>query len=235
MQVGPPGYLDGHEGEWLIPPEYQRAAVEPYWKSGWDVYYHVNGDKGLDVVLDLFEALKSEHPRVDYRFSLEHFGLSREDQVERFARLGGSVSINGYYLHYFGHKYAEHGVGFARASQMTRLGSLERAGIRFTMHSDCPMGPIEPLLAVTTAVTRMTTSGQVMGPDQAVSVESALRAVTIDAAWSLRLDHEIGSIAPGKRADFVILDKNPHDVRPSRIRDIGVWGTVYQGKVFEAP
>ena len=233
MQMGPPGYLDGHEGEWIIPPEQQRGAVEQYWKDGWDLYYHVNGDKGLDVVLDLLEALKTEHPRVDYRFSLEHFGFSRDDQVQRFAGLGGSVSINGYYLHYFGDKYAKHGIGYARASQMTRLGSLERAGIPFTMHSDCPMGPIEPLLAITTAVTRKTATGRVMAPDQAVSVEAALRAVTIDAAWSLRLDHEVGSIAPGKRADFVILEKSPHDVRPSRIRDIGIWGTVYEGKVFE--
>ncbi len=222
MQMGPPGYLDGHEGEWLIPPELQHGAVEPYWNDDWDIYYHVNGDKGLDVVLDLLERLKTTHPRQDDRFSLEYFGLSREDQVERLARLGGSVSINGYYLHSFADRYAQSGVGYARASQMTRLGSLERAGIPFTMHSDCPMGPIEPLLAITTAVTRTTATGQVMAPDQAVSVESALRAVTIDAAWSLRLDREVGSIAPGKRADFVILEKNPHDVRPSHIRNIGI-------------
>jgi len=235
MQLGPPGYLDGHEGEWLVPPEFQRAAVEPYWKAGWDVYYHVNGDRGLDVVLDVLEGLKRDHPRVDYRFSLEHFGISREDQITRFAGLGGSVSINGYYLHSFADQYAAHGLGYARASQMTRLGSLARAGIPFTMHSDCPMGPIEPLLAVTTAVTRRTATGQTMAEDQAVSVEAALRAVTIDAAWSLRLDREVGSIAPGKRADFVVLDRSPFDVKPERIRDIEVWGTVYEGRVFAAP
>lgn len=235
MQLGPPGYLDGHTGEWLIPPELQFSVVEPYWQAGWDVYYHVNGDHGLDVVLDVLERLRSAHPRVDDRFSLEHFGVSREDQVERLARLGGSVSVNGYYLHSFGDAYAEHGLGYARAAQMTRLGSLARAGIPFTMHSDCPMGPIEPLLAVTTAVTRRTASGRVLGPEQAVSVEAALRAVTLDAAWSLRLDHEVGSIAPGKRADFVVLEKSPFDVKPRHIRDIEIWGTVYEGRVFPAP
>jgi predicted amidohydrolase YtcJ len=74
-----------------------------------------------------------------------------------------------------------------------------------------------------------------MAPEQAVSVDAALRAVTIDAAWSLRLDHEVGSIAVGKKADFVVLEKNPYDVRPSQIRDIPIWGTVYEGRVFEAP
>ena len=236
MRMGHPGYLDGHEGEWMIPPAHQHAVVAPWWADDYDIYYHVNGDEGLDVVLDVFERLQTDHPRRDYRFSLEHFGLSRDDQVDRFARIGpGSVSINGYYLHYFGAKYAEHGVGYARASQMTRLGSLARAGIRFTMHSDCPMGPLEPLLAVTTAVTRRTASGEVMAEGQAVTVDQALRAVTIDAAWNLRLDHEVGSIAPGKRADFVVLEKNPYDVRPSKIRNIGIWGTVYEGRAFEAP
>ncbi len=236
MRMGPPGYLDGHEGEWMIPPEHQYDAVAPWWKQGFDVYYHVNGDEGLDVVLDVFERLKTEHPRPDFRFSLEHFGMSRDDQVARLARLGGgSVSINGYYAHYFADKYARHGLGYARASQMTRLGSLSRAGVPFTMHSDCPMGPLEPLLAVTTAVTRRTQEGRVMAPEQRVSVDEALRAVTIDAAWNLRLDAEVGSIAPGKKADFVVLEQNPYDVRPARIKDIDVWGTIFEGRVFEAP
>ena len=68
-----------------------------------------------------------------------------------------------------------------------------------------------------------------------MSVEAALRAVTIDAAWSLRMDDEVGSIAVGKKADFVVLEKSPFDVRPKRIRDIEIWGTVYEGQVFEAP
>lgn len=68
-----------------------------------------------------------------------------------------------------------------------------------------------------------------------VGVEQALRAITIDAAWSLRLDRELGSIAPGKRADLVVLDRDPLAVRPERIRDIAVWGTLYEGRIFEAP
>ena len=235
MRLRAPGYLDGHEGEWLLPPEVQRLEASRYWKQDYDIYYHVNGDAGLDVVLDVFEAIQTESPRTDFRFSLEHFGVSSEDQVTRLADLGASVSINGYYLNLFGDAYAKHGLGYSRASQITRLGSLARNGVRFTMHSDCPMGPIEPLLAVTNAVTRRTLSGKVMAPEQRVTVEQALRAVTIDAAWSLRLDDEVGSLAVGKKADFVVLEKNPLEVRPERIRDIRVWGTVYEGRIFEAP
>ena len=235
MQLTEPGYLDGHEGQWIVPPDLQYSSIKPYWDRDFDIYYHVNGDKGLDQTLDVFEKLKNETPRTDYRFSLEHFGVSREDQVSRLADLGASVSINGYYLYLFGDRFARHGLGYSRAAQMTRLGSLARAGVRFTMHSDCPMGPIAPLLAVTNAATRKTFEGRVLAPEQTVSVEAALRAVTIDAAWSLRLDDEVGSIAVGKKADFVVLEKSPFDVRPSQIKDIEIWGTVYEGRVFETP
>jgi predicted amidohydrolase YtcJ len=235
MQLGPPGYLDGHEGEWMVPPGLQKPSVERYWREGFDLYDHVNGDAGVDVALELLATLQREHPRDDFRFSLEHFGVSREDQIPRIAQLGASVSINGYYLHYFADRYARRGLGYARAAQMTRLGSLERAGVRYTMHSDCPMGPIEPLLAVSTAVTRRTAEGQIMGTGQGVSVDAALRAVTLEAAWNLRMENEVGSIAPGKRADFVILEKSPYNVSPERIRDIRILGTVYEGRYFETP
>jgi hypothetical protein len=232
MRVGPPGYIDGHHGEWIVPPEQQRAVIEPFWRDGYDIYDHVNGDEGLDVVLDVLAQLRAAYPRDDVRFSLEHFGISREDQVARLAALGASVSANGYYLRFFGDAFARSGLGPARANQMTRLGSLVRNNVRFAMHSDAPMGPILPLLAVETAVTRRTLDGNVRGAEQAISVEQALRAVTIDAAWNLRLERETGSIAPGKKADFVVLGADPREVPPEEIAEIPIWGTVFEGALF---
>jgi predicted amidohydrolase YtcJ len=232
MRLGPPGYIDGHHGEWIVPPENQRAAIEPFWKNDYDVYYHVNGDEGLDVVLDVLAQLRAEHPREDARFSLEHLGISREDQVARLAALGASVSVNGYYLRFFGDAFARNGIGPGRANQMTRLGSLARYNVRFAMHSDLPMGPVQPLLAVETAVTRRSSDGTVRGAEQAITVEQALRAVTIDAAWNLRLERETGSIAPGKKADFVVLGADPREVPPEEIAEIPIWGTVFEGALF---
>lgn len=229
-----PGYIDGHKGQWIAPPEFAQPVLEPYWEAGYDIYCHVNGDEGIDRALDLLDELQSSCPRRDFRFSLEHFGISREDQVTRIAELGASVSINGYYLNLFGDKYAEVGLGYERTSQMTRLGSLARNDVPFTMHSDLPMGPLEPLRAVSTAVTRRTSSGQVLGPDQAVSLDAALRAVTIDAAWSWRLDRDLGSIAPGKIADFAVLSEDPCAVASEDIGDIEIWGTVFEGTPHEA-
>ncbi|HJN93605.1 MAG TPA: amidohydrolase [Dehalococcoidia bacterium] len=230
-----PGYLDGHQGEWLTPPDELEALIEPYWRAGFDIYHHVNGDEGLDATLDVLDALLAKHPRFDYRFNLEHFGVSREDQVRRLAALGATVSANGYYARLFADRWSEVGLGPERASQMTRLGSLERWGVNFSLHSDLPMGPVEPLLAVQTAVTRESTSGRIHGPEQRVSLDRALRAVTIDAAWSLRMDREIGSIAAGKSADFTVLDADPFEVAPSEIGALPIRATVFEGGVFPVP
>ena len=232
MQMGEPGYIDGHHGEWLTPPEELKPQIEPFWRSGFDINIHVNGDRGVDVTLDALEALLEEHPRPDPRYILQHFGFSRQDQATRLGRLGGTVSATGYYLWLLGDKWAEVGIGPDRADQMIRLGSLVRNGVKVTLHSDLPMGPVRPLLAVWSVTTRKTASGTVRGPEEALTLDQALRAVTVDAAWSLRMDHEIGTIAAGKKADFVVLGADPYGVALDQVRDIRVWGTVFEGQVF---
>ncbi|MEQ6899835.1 amidohydrolase [Nocardioides sp. YIM 152588] len=232
MHLCEPGYIDGHEGEWMTEPEELLRIARPFWEAGYDFYIHANGDRGIDAALDVLADLATAHPRAEFRYDLQHFGVSREDQVTRLARLGASVSVNGYYLHLLGDKYAEEGLGAERANQMTRVGSLVRAGVPVSLHSDLPMGPVQPLLAVSTAVTRQSASGTVRGEHQRVTLEQALRAITIDAAWALHQDHELGSIAAGKRADLTVLDEDPYDVEPAAIRDIGVHATVFEGTVF---
>lgn len=231
MQLTYPGYIDGHRGTWITQPSELKTILEPYWREDFDVYHHVNGDLGLDVTLDVLEELLTERYRADPIFDLHHFGISREDQIGRIARLGATVSTNGYYLYLFGDKWSQVGIGHERASQMTRHGSLARHGVRFTMHSDCPMGPIKPLLAVQTAVTRMTASGSVLGPEHSVTLDQALSAVTIDAARSLRMEAHLGSIATGKKADFTVLLEDPYAVGPDHISDIPLWGTVFEGQL----
>jgi predicted amidohydrolase YtcJ len=126
------------------------------------------------------------------------------------------------------------GLGPERADEMVRLGDLNRAGIPWSLHSDMPMAPADSLFLMWCAVNRRTTSGRVAGPDQRVTVEEALRGVTIEAAYSLKLEDEIGSISPGKRANFTILDSNPLLVDAAEIRNIGVWGTVMEGRMLPA-
>lgn len=233
MQLSDPGFIDCHHGEWMIDPDELLNISEPYWKAGYDIYHHVTGDLGVDRCLDTLQRLREKHPRFDFRYDLQHLGISRENQSARMARLGASASANGYYLNQLGDKYAQIGLGAERANNMVRLGSLARHDVPFSLHSDLPMGPVKPLLAVTTATTRQTNSGTVRGIGQAVTVDQALRAVTIDAAWMLRKDHEIGSLVAGKKADFTILTEDPFEVEAAHIKDIPILATVFEGTVFE--
>ena len=231
MQLTEPGYLDGHHGEWLMTPEQLAAAAQVWWAGGHQLHVHANGDLGVDVTLDILSELLETEPRDDHRFTIHHFGDSRPDQADRIAALGAEVSANPFYLWALGDVYSEVGLGPERAAHMVRSGSLRRAGVPLSFHSDFPMAPAQPLLLAWTAVTRRTAEGNVLGESEAISVDDALRAVTIQAARALRMEEELGSIEVGKRADFVILDEDPYAVEPERLREIGVWGTVLGGRV----
>ncbi len=232
MQMDFPGYIDGHQGKWIVPPEKLADLNLPYWQNGFGIHIHVNGDKGVDASLDMVEALLLKQPRWDHRVTLHHFGLSTQDQITRAAKLGVELSVNGYYLYQFGDKFAEVGLGHDRASQMTRVGSAVREGIKVSLHSDLPIAPVEPLVAVSSLVTRKTRAGRVMAPAESLTLDQALRAITIDAAYVIKQDHQIGSIEAGKRADFTVLEQDPYAVDPEAIGQIGIWGTVFEGRLF---
>ncbi len=148
--------------------------------------------------------------------------------------LGAIVSGNPYYVAALADQYGKVGLGPERADEMVRLGDVSRAGISWSLHSDMPMAPADPLFLMWCAVNRLTTSGRVAAADQRISPEEALRGVTIEAAYSLRLEDEIGTITPGKRANLTILDGNPLSVDAMEIRNIAVWGTVMEGQVLQA-
>ena len=226
------GYLDGHQGEWLMEPEVFREAFRIYWDAGYQIHVHQNGDAGLDLVLDTLEANLQRAPRKDHRTVIVHFGFSRSDQIERIKRLDALVSANPFYTTVLADRYSEVGVGPERAQEMVRIGEAVRAGISVSLHADMPMAPGKPLLLMSSAVNRKTVGGNIAGPRQRLTPEQALRAVTIDAAYSLQLEGEVGSIEPGKLANLTVLAENPLKVAPDRIAKIAVQGTVHEGRVF---
>ena len=231
-QLQEPGYIDGHLGEWLTPPELFEDVARRYWNEGYKIHVHCTGDLGLELALDTLEKLLWERPRFRHGYTIEHFGFATPEQVDRIAELGASVSANVYYLHELSHIYAERGVGVERAHQMARLGSCVRRGIRTALHSDFTMAPARPLNSAWVAATRKNHKGDVVAPEERLSVEEALRAVTLDAAYMLGLDHEVGSLRAGKKADFVVLDNDPFAVGADGLRDLDVLATVFEGKVF---
>lgn len=238
MQMRAP-YLDDagapdlcHHGEWMMQPDIFRAFARAYWNANWQLHVHVNGDAGLDLVLDTVEACMAEHPRTDHRTVIVHFANSTEEQIDRIAALGCIVSANSYYPVGFADQYSRYGLGSDRADVMVRAASVLRRGIPLSLHSDLPMGPAAPLALASFAVNRRTPSGRVAGPEQRIGVHDALRAVTIEAAYSWRMEDELGSISPGKAANFTVLARDPYELDPERLGDIAVLGTVYEGRCY---
>ena len=231
MQVNG-GYTDGHKGEWMMDPEFFARTFRVYWDAGYQLHIHVNGDAGLDMVLDQLEDNLKRHPRQDHRTVIVHFAVSTPEQVARIERLGAIVSGNPYYPIALADNYRTNGLDPERADSMVRMGDVERAGISYSFHSDMPMAPGQPLFLMSSGVNRVTADGNLRGPDQRVSRLGALNAVTLGAAYSLRLEKEVGSIEPGKLANFTILADNPVTCDPMKIKDIAVWGTVQEGRVL---
>jgi predicted amidohydrolase YtcJ len=238
MQMNEP-YLDRegrpdahHHGEWMMEPEVLKTVFDAYWDAEWQPHIHVNGDKGLDVVLDVLEDAQKRFPRTDHRTVIVHFANSTEVQVDRIARLGAIVSANPYYPVGFADKFSEWGLGPDRADVMVRAASVLREGIPLSFHSDLPMCPSDPMMMASYAVNRTTPSGRVAGPEQRISVHDALRAVTIEAAFSWQRENELGSIEEGKIANFTVLDADPYDTDPTRLARIPIVATIFEGESF---
>ena len=231
MQMNAPGYLDGHEGKWLTEPAVLTPQLDRFWKQGFSLNIHVNGDKGLDVVLDALAPLPK---RDGQTITLEHLGYSTEAQNVRIAAMGLMVSAQPNYIRVLGDVYAAHGLGPERAGQMNRLGSLERKAVPLGLHSDFNMAPIDPLYLAWVASNRVTLSGNAPGRAERLSLDKALRAITIGAAQVIGLDKVIGSITIGKKADFAVLDRDPYKAGAAGLRAVRVKGVVFEGRFTAA-
>jgi len=232
FKPGSPGYIDGTPGLWVTPPDKLRGLIEPWWRDGQQIFVHSIGAEAQDATIAALRQLQDKTPRFDHRFTFEHVGIARYDQIRAMKTLGANANVNIYYIWLRGEMYPDV-IGKDRAEELSPIGSLVREGVPTTFHSDYPVAPPRPLLGITLALTRVGQSGaKTLGADQRISLDQALRMVTIDAAYVLGLDSKIGSLEPGKLADFTVLEQDPHDVKPAEIRDILVWGTVVGGRVF---
>ena len=224
----------GYRGYPSQPRDTLAARVAAFHRDGWQVAIHANGDAAIDDAIAAFRAAQQDHPRADPRFRVEHAQMAREDQLDAFAASGITPSFFVSHTYYWGDVHRDVFQGPVRAAHTSPLASARRRGIRFSLHLDSPVTPMRPLQAVWSAVTRLTRSGQVLGPDQRISPAQALRAVTIDAAWQNFEEGEKGSIEVGKLADLVILAEDPTRVAAEHIRDIRVLETIVGGRTVYA-
>ncbi len=230
-----PGYYNGApNGLWYIAPEQMREIYELALECKLQVHTHTNGDEATDLVLDVMESALHQHPSSDHRFTIQHGQLINCAQYRRMAKLGLCVNHFANHHFYWGDEHYRLTVGPERAERMNACRTALDHGVPLAIHSDAPVTPLGPLFTAWCAVNRITSSGRVQGEHEKITVDEALFAITLGAAYTLHLDDEVGSIEVGKRADFAILENDPTAVSPEQLKDIEVWGTVQDGRLFPA-
>ncbi|MAV49925.1 MAG: hypothetical protein CME93_03070 [Hyphomonadaceae bacterium] len=231
MRLSPPGYLagqsEGTSGLWVTEPDALVPTLQPIVDAGLGIHIHSNGDAAQAATLAALANLRATG--FTGKFVIEHGGLFSPEQAVLAGRLNAMVSVASHYVHYMSTIYAEP-LGHTRADWITPVGSLSRAGSIIALHSDAPLAPPDPLRAGSVHMTRETREGGIYVASEALTPQQALEAVTINAAYILGLEQEIGTIEAGKRADFTILEANPLELAAQDWPAIGVWGVVLNGR-----
>ena len=221
-----------YRGYASVPREMLFQQVAGLYERRIQVAIHCNGDASIEDGLDAIEYAMQQHPWPEARPLMIHAQMTRDDQIARMAELGVTPSFFSAHTYYWGDRHAAIFMGPERAANMSPARWALEAGVRFSSHLDTPVTPMLPLQAVWSQVERQSTGGAVIGPDQRIDRLSALRAVTINAAWQVFMDDIIGSIEPGKQADLVVLSDNPltaPDIRSLKVdRTIIAGATVYK-------
>jgi predicted amidohydrolase YtcJ len=230
-----PGYYNGApNGLWYTPPEAMRAVYAAALKEGLLVHTHTNGDEATALVLECMDEALQAQPVRDHRFTLQHCQLADAAQFRRMKALGLCVNLFPNHHYYWGDEHYAMTVGPERAERMNACATALATGVPLAIHSDAPVTPLGPLFTAWCAVNRRTASGRVLGTQERIGMQDALRTITLGAAYTLRLDHEIGSIECGKRADFAVLEDDPLEAGAEGLKDVRVWGTLQDGRIFEA-
>jgi hypothetical protein len=231
LRRGPVKIAVSELGDEITPDEDGlKSTVWEAHRRGRQVAVHAVERRAVEAaVAAIAEALR-RRPRPDHRHRIEHCGICPPELAERIAELGIAVVSQPAFLYHSGDRYLAH-VPREDLPHLYPFGDLLRAGVRLAAGSDAPVVPPRPLLSIQTAVTRAGWLGAVLSPGQSMAVEQALRMHALDAAWSAFDDGERGSIAPGKRADFVLLSNDPTSVPPDEITDLDVEMTIVGGEI----
>jgi predicted amidohydrolase YtcJ len=226
LTPGPNGEANWR-GQPLFPPEVLNDTVARLAAQGLQIFAHCNGDAAIAMMIEACRkaGLTAAH---DHRTIIVHSQFMVSGQLEQYVELGLHPSFFTVHAFFYGDVHIAN-LGLERASGMSPMASALALGRHCSNHNDFSVTPIEPMRMIETAMTRRSRNGQVLGAAERVSAEAALRALTIEAAWQIREEESKGSLAAGKRADLVILDRDPTAVAPEELTDIQVVATFKDG------
>jgi predicted amidohydrolase YtcJ len=233
LSVPYPNVSPPYKGNVVTTQQDLDAWVERVHRAGIQVNCHANGDVAIDMALTAFERAQRLFPRPDPRPKITHCTLINDALLRRIKAAGAVPAPFTSYGYYNSDKFQFYGEDLMKRSMAYR--SFADAGITAAAGSDFGPGPFAPLMGIQGMVTRTGWNGETWGANQRISVEEALRVVTINGACASYEEALKGSITAGKLADFVVLAEDPHTVDPSKIKDIAIVRTVTGGNtVYQA-
>ena len=223
------GIPPGSHGEAMISPLDLQAKLRQYTADGWQVAIHSQGDASMRAVVQAISAvepLPGQLPVV----RIEHAVELPVDRLPALARSRVTVSFHINHILYYGDALEDSIIGKHMAQQALPVSSAFANGLRPTLHADSPMFPPEPFSLMQTAMTRQTSSGKLLNQQQAIDIHQALRAMTINGAYQLRIEDQAGSLEPGKWADLLIVDRNPYTTPAAELDQLQVQAVYLAGR-----
>jgi predicted amidohydrolase YtcJ len=227
--IPPEGQSKDYVGYPAMTKEQVEAEVMDAFASNRQVLAHCNGDAAIDRYLDAIDKASQKYGVGDRRMVLIHGQTLRKDQIARLKQLKVIPSLFPMHTFYWGEWHKTSVLGPERAAYISPTRDVLDAGLIFTSHHDAPVALPDSMRVLSSTVTRVTRSGEVLGPDQRVTAYEGLKAITIWPAYQHFEENNKGSIEVGKQADFVILSENPLTVDPLTIADIKVLETINNG------
>jgi predicted amidohydrolase YtcJ len=224
--TGGPDGEKNWRGTPIVPPKHLNAVVKLAYDCDAQVLVHCNGDAAIDMLLDAHKAAGAPHGR---RTTVVHSQFVRRDQLDLYVQYGINASFFTNHAFFWGDVHMQN-LGKERGYFLSPMKTARALGLRMTNHSDFLVTPLDPMFILWTAVNRTSRSGQIIGPDERISVLDGLKALTIDGAHQYFEENRKGSIEVGKLADLVILTANPTKVDPAAIKAIKVAETIKEGK-----
>jgi len=223
------GIPPGSHGEAMISPLDLQAKLRQYTADGWQVAIHSQGDASMRAVVQAISAvepLPGQLPVVH----IEHAVELPVDRLPALARSRVTVSFHINHILYYGDALQDSIIGKHMTQQALPVSSAFANGLRPTLHADSPMFPPEPFSLMQTAMTRQTSSGKLLNQQQAIDIRQALRAMTINGAYQLRIEDQAGSLEPGKWADLLIVDRNPYTTPAAELDQLQVQAVYLAGR-----
>ena len=217
-------------GIWMTEPEEVERLVLKAHDAGLRVSIHSIGNMGIDIALDCIEKAQKLKPKPDMRHRIEHNSCCPLSSLKRIKELGVTPSSSIGYMYGLGDQYAEN-FGPERSRWLHPHKTMKEMGIIAGGNSDCPVTYYSPFFQIYAAVTRKSSSGRIVGPEEAISVMDAIRVYTWNGAYLSKDEDVLGSLEPGKLADLIILNRDILSVTQEEIKDIEVLTTIVDGKI----